>query len=553
MLRLFVVFFVALISSATIALFSSATAQTSDPRFATEAPVKRVALVIGNADYATAEKLPGSMTDAKTIASKLRNVGFDVKELNNFKDRDEFLIHFDALLESIRPGAFVVFYFSGHGFTYRGESYLVPLQFPSVVDADDVFYTFLSATALQDKINLRKPGLLLMLLDACRNVTASVREPEGGDAAVGKGLASLVTARNNIIGFSSAPGFTSIGSATGALSKYTEGLAAHLTEPGIEISEVQRLTVKHVRDSTSGKQSPWMSSSFTVYVHFNPDEQTKKAYQVQWHAALDRDNERAVTDYLELYGLGPYANAARTWLAERSKRAVTFTRLSPEEIDLSWIYAKDSGTVATVKQFKMPLALERTVASALVVPDPAAPLHERVASTFANQTAIALEPITGRAAPEATAPATTNLIFGDKFKVDSYQVQSGKVWLKAIGKTSDSFWVPLPETSAPPRDVTIGSPLQEFDLLPGPSPALASEEQINKLIVNRKGSQIKWVSIAMPEKAGRNASDQKAATEIRVRAAHAAYLISKVVPSGRISLVEGVSGIAEPRIRLFGN
>ncbi|KRQ04932.1 caspase family protein [Bradyrhizobium manausense] len=545
MLRLFVFFFVVLISSAV--------AQTSDPRFTTEAPVKRFAFVIGNADYATAEKLPGSIADAKTIASKLRNVGFDVKELDNFKDRDEFLVQFDAFLDSIRPGAFVVFYFSGHGFTYRGESYLVPLQFPSLVDADDVFYTFLSATALQDKINLRKPGLLLMLLDACRNVTASVREPGGGDVAVGKGLASLLTARNNIIGFSSAPGSTSIGSASGGLSKYTEGLAAHLTTPGIEINEVQRLTVKDVRDSTGGRQSPWMSSSFTVYVHFNPDEQTKKVYQVQWLAALDRDNERAVTDYLELYGLGPYANAARTWLAERSKKAATFTRLSPEEIDLSWTFAKGNGTVATVKQFKMPLGFERTASSALVGPDPGAPLHDRVASTFANQTAIALGPITGRAAPDATAPATTNLSFGDKIKVESYHVQSGIVWLKAVGKTSTSFWVPLPESGIPPRDVTIGSPLEEFDLLPGPGPALANEEQIDRLIVNRKGSQIKWVSIAMPERAGRSAAEQKAATEIRVRAAHAAYLISKVIPTGRISLVEGVNGIAEPRIRLFGN
>ncbi len=184
--------------------YSSAIAE-SDPRFNEPVPVKRVALVVGNADYVNAEPLPGSLSDAREMVKKLEASGFLVIKLENVASRDVFLGKFLNFLDQIEEGSFVVFYFSGHGFTYGGESYLAPLNFPKKVASAAVFSTFISVSALQERINLRNPAVLLMFLDACRNIGGFIDASSGGAADVDKGLAALVSSKNNLIAYATAP------------------------------------------------------------------------------------------------------------------------------------------------------------------------------------------------------------------------------------------------------------------------------------------------------------------------------------------------------------
>src|SRR5262249_40973183 len=157
-------------------------------------------------------------------------------------------------VDTIEEGSFVVFYFSGHGFTYAGESYLAPLQFGKKVTSAQVFTTFVSVSALQERINLQKPGLLVMLLDACRNVSGFIDSSKGGQSDVDKGLARLDSVQNNIIGYASEPGKISIGSAEGALSKYTEALLAHLPTADVEFDRAHKDVIADVRESTSNRR-----------------------------------------------------------------------------------------------------------------------------------------------------------------------------------------------------------------------------------------------------------------------------------------------------------
>jgi Caspase domain len=62
-----------------------------DPKYNVEVPVKRLALVVGNADYVNAEVLPGSAKDADAIADKLRAAGFTVTLAKNISTRADFL------------------------------------------------------------------------------------------------------------------------------------------------------------------------------------------------------------------------------------------------------------------------------------------------------------------------------------------------------------------------------------------------------------------------------------------------------------------------------
>ncbi|ANW00175.1 caspase family protein [Bradyrhizobium icense] len=541
-----VILFVSLI------LCTSAAAQTADPKFNVEKPVKRFALVVGNSEYTTTEKLPGVVNDVKTVAAKLRLAGFSVREATNFKTRADFLTkHFLPFVDEVEENSFVVFYFSGHGFTYGGESYLLPLEYPAKVPANKVFDTFVSASALQERLNLRNPTLLVMLLDACRNVGGVIDERPEDRHTLTKGLATLSLVQNNIIGFSSEPGKISLASADGALSKYTEALTRFLTAPGVEFADAQRQIVAHVRRATNSGQSPWVSSSLTLFVHFNPTQATKDDYKVAWLAAQARDTEADVRDYLALYGLGHFAEAARLWLTERSARASTFTRLSPELIDQLWESARATGQVASTELVIAPLGLERTTISTKASKDDSIPQDEFVASALSKQTAVVLGKLTGRAQPDAGAAATTSLDFGDKVKIDSYKVRSGQVWLEAKSK-EETFWLALPK-DASVKKVELGSPIKEFEIRAGRTAALADERQINSEVAKLPAKSISWISIAIPQRASRTARADRAAIETRARAAHAAFLLSKVVPPGRITLVEGVAEVQEPRVRVFSN
>ncbi|MBA3520851.1 MAG: caspase family protein, partial [Rhizobiales bacterium] len=139
-----------------------ARAQDPNPYFAA-APAKRLALVVGNADYVNAAPLPGADDDAQELAETLRSLGFSVTEVLNVRSRAEFLqVHYLPFLDSIEEGSLVVFSFSGHGFTYGGESYLMPLEFPPKVKATKIFTTFLSETSLRELLNSRRPGVALI-------------------------------------------------------------------------------------------------------------------------------------------------------------------------------------------------------------------------------------------------------------------------------------------------------------------------------------------------------------------------------------------------------
>jgi uncharacterized caspase-like protein len=169
------------------------------PRFNVETPVQRLALVVGNADYLNADRLPGSLTDARAMAKKLEEGGFKVTLAENAATRSDFINgYLTPFLAAIEEGSFVVFYFSGHGFTYGGESYLAPLEFPPKVPSTQVFTTFISASAVQERINNRKPTLLVMVLDACRNIGGFIEAISGHLATSKKALGIFASNRTTL-------------------------------------------------------------------------------------------------------------------------------------------------------------------------------------------------------------------------------------------------------------------------------------------------------------------------------------------------------------------
>src|SRR5690349_8522222 len=99
----------------------------------------RHALVIGNSNYQHISGIPSAALDAQKVAARLRELNFNVTEPGELVSvralEDEIL---PAFRKPIDPGDLVVFYFSGHGFSYGPSNYLAPTALPAQVNEQDL-------------------------------------------------------------------------------------------------------------------------------------------------------------------------------------------------------------------------------------------------------------------------------------------------------------------------------------------------------------------------------------------------------------------------------
>ena len=92
---------------------------------------KRVALVIGNADYEpeAGGRLINTRNDAIDVAATLKSLGFELiggkAQLNlTLRQMDDLVREFG---KRIKNGGVGLFYFSGHGVQVNRANYLIPL------------------------------------------------------------------------------------------------------------------------------------------------------------------------------------------------------------------------------------------------------------------------------------------------------------------------------------------------------------------------------------------------------------------------------------------
>ena len=100
---------------------------------------KRVALVIGNAAYAHADRLANSEADAAAVAAMFTKLGFETAEAKtnlSLGAMKRALADFELAAKGADIAAI---YYSGHGVQIGGQDYLVPIdaELAREVDVDD--------------------------------------------------------------------------------------------------------------------------------------------------------------------------------------------------------------------------------------------------------------------------------------------------------------------------------------------------------------------------------------------------------------------------------
>jgi formylglycine-generating enzyme required for sulfatase activity len=216
------------------------------------AEAKRVALVIGIADYQYEPALKNPVRDARLLYGVFKtDLKFDVvQELDN-PDRSSLAKAIIQFAQQAQRADVAVIYFSGHGMqSAQRRNYLIPSDIKVDGDAD----LKVNAIAAEDLVDaLVGARIKLVILDACRD---SPRGKKGGP----KGLARINNESDEtLIAYATEEGKTAEDGA-GNNSPYALALAENLRQTGKPILIQFDAVARTVRRSVPG-QNPQRSGS----------------------------------------------------------------------------------------------------------------------------------------------------------------------------------------------------------------------------------------------------------------------------------------------------
>ena len=184
----------------------------------------------------------------------------------------------ETFRKQLRPGVVGLFYFAGHGLQVKGENYLVPIGARIARDQDVEFET-VDVGRILGAMEEADNGINIIILDACRNnpFARSLRSSQ-------RGLAVTQAITGSLIAYATAPGSVAADGA-GRNGVYTSHLLQNMRMPGVPIEQVFKNVRVGVIKETSGKQTPWESSSLTGHVAFIPAAQQEQVQAMTGQAA----------------------------------------------------------------------------------------------------------------------------------------------------------------------------------------------------------------------------------------------------------------------------
>jgi uncharacterized caspase-like protein len=221
---------------------------------------RRVALIIGNANYEHADKLANTINDADAMAKLFTRAGFDLVDERRDIGVVEFKRAVRDFLTATADADVAVVYYSGHGLEVSGTNYLIPVdaKLSSAFDVDDEAVPL--DRVLRATEGVRK--LSLIILDACREnpfLRAEGRLP--ATRAIASRLIGVEpTGADTLVAYAAKAGSVSY-DGTGPNSPFTTALVKYLTQPGLDI----RIALGKVRDdvleATGHRQEPFVYGS----------------------------------------------------------------------------------------------------------------------------------------------------------------------------------------------------------------------------------------------------------------------------------------------------
>lgn len=234
-------------SPPTIAM-SSTTSPKPQTRYA---PQKRIALIIGNGDYANGP-LMNPVNDAKDMRAKLQQLGFEVMGTTNMESKGKMREQVRAFCAKAKNYDAAIFFYSGHARQDNDVNYLIPTR-SDIKSEADIEDQCLSMSWVVKEMQNTGAKNVIVLLDACRNAPpiASFSRNTGYS-----GLASMTGNTGTLIGFATQSGQVASDGHGQRNSPYTAALLKTLDQPGLSYIDFFNRVKKLVLQATGNKQMP---------------------------------------------------------------------------------------------------------------------------------------------------------------------------------------------------------------------------------------------------------------------------------------------------------
>ena len=286
---------------------------TAAPSFAASEALKtvpasapRLALVIGNANYVKLGRLTNPGPDARLIADKLRQLGFDVTEVAD-RDLKGMTADVETFANKVRergPETVSVLYYAGHGLESDSINYLVPVN-ADIRRRSDVPGKSLSVMRVAERLSGAGNALNILILDTCRDNPF----PESVSAPGTVGLVPMGAVYGVFIASSTGSGKAAFDGDDGH-SPYTKALADVMTVPGEKLEDVFKSVRRQVRLATGEAQIPWESTSLETDFYFVPPKPAPSPAAQLLAAARETGNVALYDLLIERFPGSPEAVAA---------------------------------------------------------------------------------------------------------------------------------------------------------------------------------------------------------------------------------------------------
>ncbi len=212
---------------------------------------KRLALVIGNGDYASGP-LPTAANDAALVAQSLTQAGFAVTAAG---DADAATLRsmfaaFIAKAKTAGPEAVTLIYLSGYGLQYDGDSYFVPVDAAPRQGAD-VPGTTVNLADFARALDGTPARARILVEDLSRESPfARQGEPLAG------GLPLIEATKGSLVAYNAAPG-TVAPPDVAPYGFYARALAEMIEQPDLALGALFDRVRLRVSTSTNGAVIPW--------------------------------------------------------------------------------------------------------------------------------------------------------------------------------------------------------------------------------------------------------------------------------------------------------
>ena len=217
---------------------------------------RRMALVVGNKDYAGLTKLLNPLNDADDMEIALKKMGFEVIKATN-ADYKTFLGAVNRFKEKLSNSDVAFVYYSGHGASYNGKNYLLPVD-ATVTCLEQIEEYGISLNRILGEISSKGVKNSFIVLDACRNIpNLKMCDKSQRDIFDGAGLARPTNnPHGSYIVYATKEGSTADDNHSGRNGLFTEALLRYMTIPNVSAKAIIDRTSLDVYSKSKGSQSP---------------------------------------------------------------------------------------------------------------------------------------------------------------------------------------------------------------------------------------------------------------------------------------------------------